>query len=202
MFPPFVIGFAHLLLLALDRNWNQNSVFSRSSSLTLLISTPTPSLVKTILLRPPHFFASLPYPYHKLFLVPTTPIPVLLSPFPRCCNKLSLGAQLSPSIRCQRQCCNTVMSLLHTQHISKPRFRIPNSTIRKSRSRYIPGTGNKNTLMEKFSRFHLYWKVKPKGHLFTIVSIIIVNREIYFQLLLFSKAFDLNRAIATTSFKL
>lgn len=141
----------------------------------LLISTPTPLLVKTSLLRPPHFFASLPCPSHKLFLVPTTPIPVLLSPFPRCCNKLSLGAQLSPSIRCQRQCCNTVMSLLHTQHISKPRFRIPNSTIRKSRSRYIPGTGNKNTLMEKFSRFHLYWKVKPKRHLFTIVSISIVK---------------------------
>ena len=187
MFPPFVIGFAHPLLLALDRKWNQNSVFSRSSSLTLLISTPTPSLVKTILLRPPHFFASLPYPSDKLFLVPTTPIPVLLSPFPWCCNKLSLGALLSPSIRCQRQCCNTVMSLLHTQHISKPRFRIPNSTIRKSRSRYIPGTGNKNTLMEKFSRFHMYWKVKPKRHLFTY-SINIVKKGKIFSTSIFSKA--------------
>ena len=161
--------------------------FSRLSSLMLLISTPTPSLVKTILLRPPHFFASLPYPSHKLFLVPTTPIPVLLSPFLPCCNKLSLVSQLSLSIRCQRQCCNTVMSHLHTQHISKLRFRIPNSTVRKSRSRYITGTGNKNTLLEKFSRFHLYWKVKPKRHLFTIVSIL-SKKEKYFLLLLFSKA--------------
>lgn len=142
----------------------------------LLISTPTPLLVKTSLLRPLHFFASLPYPSQKLLLVPMTPMPVLLSPFLPSCNKLSLGAQLSLSIRCQRQCCNTVMSHLHTLHISKPWFRIPNSTIRKSRSRYIPGTGNKNTLLEKFSRFHLYWKVKPKGHLFTIVSISIVKR--------------------------
>ena len=181
MFPPFEIGFAHLLLLvtlaifALHRKWKQNAVFSRSSSLTLLISTPTPLLVKTSLLRPPQFFASLPYPSHKLFRVPTTLIPVLLSPFLWCCSKLSLGAQLSLSIRCQRLCCNTVMSHLHTQHISKPRFRIPNSTVRKSRSRCILGTGNKNTLLEKFSRFHLYWKVKPKGHLFTIVSISIVK---------------------------
>lgn len=139
----------------------------------LLISTPTPLLVKTSLLRPLHFFASLPS--QKLLLVPMTPMPVLLSPFLPSCNKLSLGAQLSLSIRCQRQCCNTVMSHLHTLHISKPRFRIPNSTVRKSRSRCIPGTGNKNTLLEKLSRFHLYWKVKPKGHLFTIVSISIVK---------------------------
>ena len=137
--------------------------------------------MKTSLLRPPHFFASLPYPSHKLFLVPTTPIPVLLSPFLRCCNKLSLGAQLSPSIRCQRQCCNTAMSVLHTQHISKPRFRIPNSTVRKSRSRCIPGTGNKNTLLEKFLRFHLYWKVKPKRHLFTIVSILSTREKLIFN---------------------
>ena len=149
--------------------------FSRLSSLMLLISTPTPLLVKTSLLRPLHFFASLPYPSQKLLLVPMTPMPVLLSPFLPSCNKLSLGAQLSLSIRCQRQCCNTVISHLHTLHISKPRFRIRNSTVRKSRSRCIPGTGNKNTLLEKLSRFHLYWKVKPKGHLFTIVSISIVK---------------------------
>ena len=147
----------------------------------LLISTPTLSLVKTSLLRPPHFFASLPYPSHKLFLVPTTPIPVLLSPFLWCCNKLSLGAQRSPSIRSQRQCCNTVMPVPHTQHISKPRFRIPNSTVRKSRSRCIPGTGNKNTLLEKFLRFHLYWKVKPKRHLFTIVSILSTREKLIFN---------------------
>ena len=193
MFPPFEIGFAHLLLLAtlaifaLDRKWKQNAVFSRSSSLTLLILTPTPLLVKTSLLRPPQFFASLPYPSHKLFRVPTTLIPVLLSAFLRCCSKLSLGAQLSLSIRCQRQCCNTVMSHLHTQHISKPRFRIPNSTVRKSRSRYIPGTGNKNTLLEKFSRFHMYWKVKPKRHLFTY-SINIVKKGKIFSTSIFSKA--------------
>ena len=149
--------------------------FSRLSSLILRISTPTPLLVKTSLLRPLHFFASLPHPSQKLLLVPMTPMPVLLSPFLPSCNKLSLGVQLSPSIRCQRQCCNTVMSILHMQHISKPWFRIPNSTVRKSRSRCILGTGNKNTLLEKFSRFHLYWKVKPKGHLFTIVSISIVK---------------------------
>ena len=163
--------------------------FSRLSSLMLLISTPTPLLVKTSLLRPLHFFASLPYPSQKLLFVPMTPMPVLLSPFLPSCNKLSLGAQLSLSIRCQRQCCNTVMSHLHTLHISKPRFRIPNSTIRKSRSRYIPGTGNKNTLLEKFSRFHLYWKVKPKRHLFTIVSISIVKRGKVFSTSIIQQSF-------------
>lgn len=155
----------------------------------LLISTPTPLLVKTSLLRPLHFFASLPYPSQKLLLVPMTPMPVLLSPFLPSCNKLSLGAQLSLSIRCQRQCCNTVMSHLHTLHISKPWFRIPNSTIRKSRSRYIPGTGNKNTLLEKFSRFHLYWKVKPKRHLFTIVSTSIVKRGKVFSTSIIQQSF-------------
>lgn len=155
----------------------------------LLISTPTPLLVKTSLLRPLHFFASLPYPSQKLLLVPMTPMPVLLSPFLPSCNKLSLGAQLSLSIRCQRQCCNTVMSHLHTLHISKPWFRIPNSTIRKSRSRYIPCTGNKNTLLEKFSRFHLYWKVKPKRHLFTIVSTSIVKRGKVFSTSIIQQSF-------------
>ena len=144
--------------------------FSRLSSLMLLISTPTPLLVKTSLLRPLHFFASLPYPSQKLLLVPMTPMPVLLSPFLPSCNKLSLGAQLSLSIRCQRQCCNTVMSHLHTLHISKPRFRIPNSTIRKSRSRYIPGTVIKIPCWRNSQGFICIGRLSPKGTSLSIVK--------------------------------
>lgn len=206
MVPCFVIGLVYPLLLAtpttqfsLDPKWNQNAVFSRWSSLTLLISNPTPSLVKTGLSRPPHFFASsLSYACHKLLLVLTTPsalsFSTVLQQVVPGCPTFTFG-QMPKTVL--YQCCPTcIRSTFPSRDLEFQTV----STVRKSRSRCIPGSGIKNTSVEKFSRLHLYWKVKPKGHLFTIVSILL-KREKYFLLLLFSKAFDLNRAIATTSFK-